>query len=381
MKYNVKYAFPWTIPGILIFLTISMTGYSQEAKIDSIRYGNENHACFKCHGQNKYFYFSQLTKKMVKDRMNPYYIIDSSEFYVSNHRAFKCTDCHAVEYEGNFPHPGNLRMEMSYTCMDCHEDDPVTAKFNFEMINDEFQKSVHSTKHDEDFTCWMCHNPHTYKINARSNESIHNVIAYDNQICLSCHSNIDKYQLLTNKENPNLIKKHDWLPNQKLHFMEVRCIECHAKYNNDILVAHDILPKDSAVRKCVECHQKNSLLVATLYKYQVMENRRKNLAGQEDNNLSDPHVKDLSVGALYNNQDLKGRRKSLAAGQGKNSLPDSQVQAGGIRHKNGYFNAIILNDAYIIGANRNYYLNIISVVIFSLVLGGILFHSILRFRK
>ena len=100
---------------------------------------------------------------------------------------------------------------------------------HFEAIDTAFQESVHSTKHNEEFTCWMCHNAHTYKINARTNENIKETIIYDNTICLDCHSDYRRFQLLTDKKNPNLLQKHEWFPNQELHFKSVRCVECHAE--------------------------------------------------------------------------------------------------------------------------------------------------------
>ena len=98
-----------------------------------------------------------------------------------------------------------------------------------------------------------------------------------------------------------MIKKHDWLPNQAAHFQNVRCIECHTKINNDIPVSHLIKPKEEAVKRCNECHSQNSILMASLYKFESKEQRR-----------------------------------------------------------DGFFNGIILNESYVIGANRNEYLNLVS---------------------
>ena len=250
-------------------------------------------------------------------------IIDRSLFYVSNHREFKCIDCHSEDY-GTFPHPGTLRMESMPNCLDCHGGDEKFAKFHFENIDKQFQESIHSEKHSADFTCWMCHNPHFYKINARSNINIKQTISYDNAICLNCHGNLSNYQLLTDKQNPNLIKKHDWLPNQKLHFYSVRCIECHAaKTNDSTLVAHKILPRKEAVRNCEKCHSSNSELMAALYKYKIKE----------------------------------------------------------IRSVKGFFRGVITNDSYVIGANRNYSLNILSIIFFSAVILGIIIHALLRTLK
>jgi hypothetical protein len=167
----------------------------------------------------------------------------------------------------------------------------------------------------------MCHNPHTYKINARTNENIRETIIYDNNICLSCHADIDKYNLISKQVNPNVIEKHDWLPNQVAHFGHVRCIECHTQISDDVMVAHLILPKEHAVKKCVECHSQNSRLVETLYKFRAKESRS----------------------------------------------------------EYGFLNAITLSNSYIIGANRNYYLNVASVIIFGGVLLLIIIHALLRF--
>ncbi len=72
---------------------------------------------------------------------------------------------------------------------------------------------------------------------------------------------------------------------------------------------------------CVECHSKNSILLASLYNY----NR-------------------------------------------------SKINAVSL----GFQNEIILNSGYVIGANRNHYLNVISIIILALVLAGIAGHITLR---
>jgi len=86
------------------------------------------------------------------------------------------------------------------------------------------------------------------------------------------------------------------------------------------MVAHHIQPKEDAVKKCVECHSQNSRLVETLYKFRAQEAR-------------------------------------------------SQF---------GFLNATTLSDSYIIGANRNYYLNVLSGLIFCGVVLLITIHAILR---
>jgi hypothetical protein len=86
------------------------------------------------------------------------------------------------------------------------------------------------------------------------------------------------------------------------------------------MVAHNVQTKDKAVKLCVECHSSNSHLMASLYKYQSKERR----------------------------------------------------------NKLGFFNAAILTESYVIGANRNYFLNVFSLSIFGLVITGMIIHVILR---
>lgn len=282
----------------------------------------ENHYCLECHGSPYYYFYNDWTEEMQKEKMNPYHIIDTTAYYLSNHKSFRCIDCHSYDYE-TFPHDWGLRMEYKYTCMDCHEGDEDYAQFNFERIREEYTESVHHQMLDSDFSCWDCHDPHSYRIIMRSDNEISKVISYANSICLECHANSKNYSFLTDEKKPDIIEKHDWLPNQKAHFLNVRCIECHAQQEEDILVAHNIQNGEKAVKKCVECHSSNSLLMTSLYKYKVKENRR----------------------------------------------------------KNGLINATILEESFVIGANRNYYLNLVSIIVFSLVILGITIHATLRIIK
>lgn len=284
-------------------------------------FADANNRCFKCHGQEKYEYTNATLGRQVKAIMCSERIVRRNEFYSSNHRSFSCTDCHSDEY-AKFPHSGELRMEQKYNCIDCHGGDEKYAKYHFEEIESEYQKSTHFKMENEGFSCWSCHNPHTYKISARNNTNLKQTIAYDNAICLNCHSDFSRFQLLTDKAEINLIQKHDWLPNQQLHIANVRCIECHTQINNNVPVSHMIKPKGEAVKLCNECHSKNSILMASLYKFESKEQRR-----------------------------------------------------------DGFFNGIILNVSYVIGANRNEYLNLLSLIIFAGVLGVIIVHLIFRIRN
>ena len=290
--------------------------------VSKFKNAGENEKCFKCHGQSKYSFENPESEKTVSKRMYSELVMNRDVFYLSNHREFKCTDCHSEDY-GTFPHAGNLRMEAMATCIDCHGGDEKYAKFEFEKIDTAFLVSVHSEKHNEDFTCWMCHDAHTYKINARSNENLKQTITYDNLICLNCHGDLKNYQLLTDKAKPNILNKHDWLPNQASHFTNVRCIECHAKNEDTLVVAHHVVSKKDAVRKCESCHSKNSILYASLYKYQVSE----------------------------------------------------KIE------KEGIIKGLLMGESTSIGPDKSNTLNIISLVIFGLTMLVIIIHAVLRIKK
>ncbi|MCB0521335.1 MAG: cytochrome c3 family protein [Lewinellaceae bacterium] len=231
----------------------------------------ENALCLKCHA-NKYVRFTpEGSDQPYIFKMYSDCIIDTTKYYASNHWNFKCVDCHSSDYE-TYPHLAGLRFEYMATCLDCHGDDPEYAKFHFEKIQEQYEASVHFSKYSNEISCWSCHNSHYYKINARNrDQDIKMTIAYDNAICLGCHANTDNFEMIAERLNPDVTTTHEWLPNQANHFKSVRCIECHAEINDTLLVAHKILPKEQAVKKCVECHSSDSRLKASLYKYQLEE--------------------------------------------------------------------------------------------------------------
>ncbi|MPL82257.1 hypothetical protein SDC9_28193 [bioreactor metagenome] len=280
----------------------------------------ESKQCLVCHGSPRYELTDTLTGETVTMKMHAELQIDPVEYSKATHGAFKCTDCHSIDYHIH-PHPVSTKFEVNYTCMDCHGGDETYASFNFETIEEEYLKSIHATELGSEFSCWSCHNPHTYRLSDKEPGQLINRVARNNSACLHCHGDINNYAVLIEKELPDLIKSHSWLPNQSLHFRKVRCIDCHAANNDSIMVAHLVLPASESVKNCVECHSTNSILMGSLYKHQAAEKR----------------------------------------------------------NKLGFYNGVIMNEAYVIGANRNYYLNIASVVIFIMVLIGIAIHATLRY--
>jgi hypothetical protein len=70
-----------------------------------------------------------------------------------------------------------------------------------------------------------------------------------------------------------VLPRHEWLPDPDRHLAAVRCIDCHTRMTDSVLVAHEVMAADSAVNSCVDCHSQNSILMGTLYKYASKESR------------------------------------------------------------------------------------------------------------
>ncbi|MEX0986757.1 MAG: cytochrome c3 family protein [Bacteroidales bacterium] len=285
---------------------------------------DENESCLTCHAETKYVLVDEFMGREIAHSMCSDKILDRDEYYSMVHKSFACLDCHAYEYE-DFPHPLEARLEEPYQCIDCHGYDENYAHFRFEEIEMEYMESTHAMA-AENFSCWKCHDPHSYKLTVRDDgTSISEAVAYNNDICLSCHSDFSRFELLTERDEIDIISTHDWLPNQAAHFKSVRCIECHTSLSDSTLVAHHVQPVELAVKKCSDCHSKNSILMASLYKHEARESRL----------------------------------------------------------KYGFINGVILNEAYVIGANRNEILSFAGILLFLLTMAGISVHIIARiiFKK
>lgn len=308
-----------------LLLSLSIIAIAQEGDTDKLKpsyfevndYVEDNEGCLICHGEQK-FKIEDSYGRVVTEHMCPDRFVDRDKYYASVHRSFSCTDCHSYDLF-EFPHPLDARIEEKLLCMDCHGYDETFAQYHFEDIEAEFTESIHNI---EEFSCWKCHDPHSYRAFMRNSDDIEEAILYDNEMCLRCHADFDQFMLLSDREEINVVNSHDWLPNQVAHFRSVRCIECHTLINDSILIAHQILPKTEAVKNCNECHSTDSRLMHTLYKFQIKEGR-----------------------------------------------------------KAGFANGIILNNAYVIGANQNVFLNRLSLLVLALTLLVIAFHTVMRIRK
>jgi len=301
-------------PQRISILILFLASFSLNIKAD-----NE---CIRCHTNQIHTIYNDWTERNEKRLMNPYYVLDSVRIKTSVHGTFACVDCHSSDYE-TYPHLGELKLEPLSTCIDCHGGDENFADYQFEKIEEEFNKSTHSRVLGELFTCSKCHNQHYYQAKARTSENVKDIVKFSNEMCVSCHDYSQQYQLVSEGKNPKLTETHNWLPNQELHFENVRCIECHTQIVDSLMVSHNILPKEQALKLCVECHTANSHLNASLYKYQNIQARR---------------------------------------GKGKVGI-------------------ILANESYVIGAYQNDILNLLSMLILIAVVTGVIVHSFFRIIK
>ncbi len=258
---------------IFLFLTLLFVfAYSSDLLA---QYYDEpgQHECLKCHSGYSFSFHNEISDRQDKRMMNPYYVLDTIELRSGVHHVFDCVDCHSYDYT-SYPHASELKLEPMMNCLDCHSGDEPFASYQFDRIDTEVQKSVHFQLYGEGFTCTKCHDPHTYKPVARNSGSVKEIVDYSNRMCLTCHADVRRFEMESGKSKPQLSVIHEWLPNQRLHFENVRCIECHTEVTDSLMVSHNIQPKEQALRNCIECHSGSSRLKASLYKYENLQDRQ-----------------------------------------------------------------------------------------------------------
>jgi len=199
-------------------------------------------------------------------------------------------------------------------CDECH-----TRQFL--VIEDQFFKSVHAKKAKEQagsFTCVTCHDPHVF-LQVTHFSTTRAAVRQDNGMCLQCHGSDQRFAQLSKDARPDLERIHGWLPNRPLHWAAARCVECHTPVPQKVL-SHEILPAEKAERNCVACHSVNSALRVRLYRH-LVEKERETV---------------------------------------------------------GFVNSVILNEAYVIGATRNRYLDLAFGIATLAVVAGLGLHGLLR---
>ena len=288
------------------FARAENAGPSPEA-LEKARIANTK--CLACHTEEGLKHPPQEGLNLKKLRA---FIMDPEVFKNSDHGRLACTKCHNEGYT-EFPHAADAK-DSTGTCSDCHS--KKAAK-----IEAEFEKSVHAKHMADTFTCTNCHNPHLMRV-AEKLADPGKIVAQDNRVCLGCHDSDETFAKYApeKKSRPLIDEIHSWLPNTRLHWQSVRCVECHTPVSKDML-SHEILDKTKAEKKCVSCHTVDSALKVRLYR---------NLAKDE-------------------------------------------------QHKYGFLNSVILGKSYVIGATRQPLLDTLLVALAALTLGGVLIHGLLRY--
>lgn len=200
-------------------------------------------------------------------------------------------------------------------CTSCHQDDG--PPYHFGWIVNEVGASVHGKMASQAFACTECHDPHdVLPVHRAANPK--EAIAAANRRCLGCHGlEGDAAGEDGRYSLERLIRVHRFLPRLRQHASSARCVECHTPGREPTV--HLILSARSAVRDCVECHTANSALLEKYYRHMAEEDRQ-----------------------------------------------------------DGFINAVLLNNYYMLGATRNRRLDIVMWTIFGVSLLGICIHSALR---
>lgn len=277
-----------------------------------IRKANDD--CLACHSEAglKNLPKADLDLKKLKETL-----VDGEGYKGSDHGYMECRQCHGQVYN-DYPHAANASETLS-PCEECHATKVL-------KIEQQFEKSVHAKNLKETMGCTNCHDVHQMSVAAKLKDP-HKIVAQDNKVCLDCHDSdrtFAKYapdDKLTSgkKRRPAIDDIHNWLPNTRLHWQAVRCVECHTPAEKRIQ-SHQILDKEKAEKNCVTCHAADSSLNTRLYRH---------LAKEEQNRY-------------------------------------------------GFINSVILSNSYVVGATRHPVLDTILIALVALTATGLLGHGAIR---
>ena len=96
-------------------------------------------------------------------------------------------------------------------------------------------------------------------------------------MCQSCHDDDARYMALKlpaskpAAQRPDMGKTHDWLPQLDLHLAATRCIDCHSPAVDVGPLSHEVQGKDKALRRCEACHGGDTELGRRLYKRMLLD--------------------------------------------------------------------------------------------------------------
>lgn len=300
--------------GLAVFSASALSAETEEPKgptpqmQEKIRKANDE--CFACHSEAglKNPPREGMDLKKLRGLLR-----DKEAFHASDHQRLACTKCHNEGYD-DFPHAADAKDNTS-SCPDCHQKKADHAQAQFD-------KSVHAKNLADKFTCTTCHNPHVMRI-AKKLGDPKKIVAQDNRVCLGCHDSDERFAQFApeNKTRPPIDDIHSWLPNARLHWKAVRCVECHTPVvGADEPISHEIVNKKRAEKRCVTCHSRDTGLKVRLYRHLQEEDQQ----------------------------------------------------------KYGFVNGAVLSNNYMIGATRNPLVDTLMIGLTVLTLGGVLIHAALR---
>lgn len=213
-----------------------------------------------------------------------------------------------------FPHTAS-EGQKSGDCTACHRG--TGAPYHFGWIENEVRASVHGRMVSEAFACIECHDPHDV-LPVHREENQREAIARANGRCLACHGLEGETAEADQRHSlARLIRVHSFLPRLRQHAASARCVECHTPGREPTV--HLILSARSAVRECVECHSVSSALLEKYYRHMAEEDR-----------------------------------------------------------EDGFINAVLLNNYYMLGATRNQKLDSAMWALFGLAFLAICAHGLAR---
>lgn len=291
---------------------------ADQATIQMNRKANE--ACYACHSAAgiKSPPKADMDVSKLKDSF-----LEPDVFNPSDHGVMDCRQCHAKNHYTDYPHADAGKTTTS-PCTECHAAKSL-------RLEPQFNASVHAKNKGlkEKFTCNTCHNVHVNVVQKRLQDPS-KIVAQDNHGCLECHNSDAGFAKFApdsektpgiKKKRPDIDEIHEWLPNTKVHWNAVRCIECHTpSVAENKMLSHEILGKEKAEKNCLSCHSANSSLKTRLYRHMVKEEQQ----------------------------------------------------------KYGFTNSILLSSSYVIGASRHPLLDTIVGGVALVLLGGLLLHGAIR---
>ena len=144
-----------------------------------------------------------------------------------------------------------------------------SSPYDFDGIANDVKQSVHARRVDPAFLCTNCHSPHYFLPINRLTDA-RQAVRIANQSCLGCHgrgATADERKAAVER----LANKHQWIPHWEVHLRTAPCVACHTPSAE--LTLHRILPASQALRDCATCHAQNSMLVTKLYSHLALKER------------------------------------------------------------------------------------------------------------